>query len=84
MQNELEIISCDIYDRESDSELDEMLDSEYYPSSDEENNKFVCFCCSKTLLKTSKSNHLKSQKHLTNLQAAENKKELLLKLSKPF
>ena len=33
MQQELEITTADIYDRESDSELDEILDSEYYPSS---------------------------------------------------
>ena len=33
MQQELEFTTADIFDRESDSELDEMLDSEYYPSS---------------------------------------------------
>lgn len=32
---QLDITECDIMDRESDSELDEMLDSDYYPSSNE-------------------------------------------------
>ena len=32
----LGIKTADIYDRESDSELDEMLDSEYYPTSEDE------------------------------------------------
>ena len=33
---DLGITTADIYDRESDSELDEILDEEYYPTSDDE------------------------------------------------
>lgn len=40
----LGITTADIYDRESDSELDELLDSEYYPtSSDEESEDEIRF-----------------------------------------
>ena len=36
---DLGITTADIYDREPDSELDELLDEEYYPSScDEESD----------------------------------------------
>jgi predicted GIY-YIG superfamily endonuclease len=199
-ENTLEITTCDIFDREADSELDEMLDSEYYPSSEDEPDfkvgsvymisasgtdkvyvgstvnpskrwsehksrfktgtckctskfileygnytftilsqqkftttkalrdieyqvmkqyegrlvnkvkqtfckvdgdsksrdyikavsdykttlKYTCECCNKELATRHKSTHLKTKKHLTNLQAAENKKELLLKLSNPI
>lgn len=38
MENKLEITTCDIFDRESDEELDMMLDSEYYPTSSDESS----------------------------------------------
>ena len=37
---ELGITECDIMDREPDAELDAILDDEYYPSSDDTNDKF--------------------------------------------
>lgn len=43
--------------------------------------KYTCTCCNKELASRHKSTHAKSTKHLDNLKAAENKKELLLKLS---
>jgi predicted GIY-YIG superfamily endonuclease len=44
--------------------------------------KITCECCNKELRLTNKNHHNKTKKHIANLTAAENKKNLLLKLSK--